>query len=36
MIFKIKKKNFNTRKQIKIILKSVPNLRHQLNKFTKV
>ena len=36
MIFKKNKKNFNTDKQIKKILKSVPNFKHQLNKFTMV
>ena len=36
MAFKKNKKNFTTERQIKKILKSVPDLRNQLNKFTKV
>ncbi len=36
MTLKKNKKNFTTEKHIKKILKSQPNLKHQLNKFTKV
>ncbi len=37
MVFKKQKKSkFRTDKQIEKIVKSVPNLKHQLNKFTKV
>ena len=36
MTFKTNKKNFTTEKQIKKILRSQPNLKHQLNKFTKI
>ena len=36
MTLKKDKKNISTVRQIKKILKSVPDLRNQLNKFTKV